>query len=142
MSQALCNQAITTALSSPGVAALAGSFDVEPGPLANLTLLGKLTYGSGGTTIDAYVQTSFDNGVTWYDVANFHFTTASLVKAFNLSRATPQTTELTPTSGSIAANTAQDGFIGGKLRVLLISAGTYVGTNLAVYAEGTRLRSP
>ena len=42
------------------------------------------TYGSGGTSADVYVQTSFDGGTTWVDICNFHFTTASASKLFNL----------------------------------------------------------
>ena len=140
MSQALCNQPITTAIGGAGAQALAGVFEIEPSEIKNLALCAQLTYGSGGTSIDAYVQTSFD-GVTWFDIANFHFTTSALNKAFNLSQGTVNATQITPTaSGTLAANTAVDGFIGGKVRVLLKTVGTYVGTTLALYADGARLR--
>src|SRR6202035_2203822 len=51
----------------------------------NLVLQGTLTYTSGGTTADAWVQTTLDGGLTWNDVANFHFTTAAGRLVFNLN---------------------------------------------------------
>lgn len=99
----------------------------------NLTIQGNFTYGSGGATVDGYVQSSLDGGLTWTDLCNFHFTTSSLRKAFNLSASTPVTTQATPSDGSIAANTAQDGLLGPKLRVKYVTTGTYAGgTVLAI----------
>jgi hypothetical protein len=86
------------------------------------------TYGSGGTTVDAYLQTSLDGGLTWIDVAEFHFTTASARYVFNLSSLTPVTTEYTPTSGSLAANTAKDGILGKLFQVQTVTTGTYAGS--------------
>jgi hypothetical protein len=112
--------------SGPGVAGL------------NIQLQGTFTYGSGGTSADAYVQTSLDGGTTWIDVANFHFLLASARFTYNLSSLTPVTTEYTPTDGSIAANTAKDGVIGNLLRVKWVTVGTYAGgTVLRVDAIGT-----
>jgi hypothetical protein len=106
----------------------------------NLLVQGNLTYGtSGGTTIDAWVQSSIDGGASWCDMCNFHFTTASARKVFNLSSQTPVTTIATPTDGSLAANTAVDGIVGTQLRVKWTSAGTYVGaTVLSVDVNTTR----
>jgi hypothetical protein len=81
------------------------------------------------------VQTSLDGGGTWVDVANFHFTTASARFVFNLSSATPVTTEYVPTDGSLAANTAKDGILGPLWRVKYTTVGVYAGnTNLRVDA--------
>lgn len=93
----------------------------------NLTAEAIFTYGSGGTSADAYLQTTFDGGDTWVDVTNFHFTTASASKVVNLSSMTPVTTAVTPTDGSMTANTAQDGVLGSQFRVKYASAGTYAG---------------
>lgn len=99
----------------------------------NLAVQGNFSYGSGGTTADAYLQTSLDNGVTWIDVCNFHFTTASARFVYNLNGQTPVTTEYTPTDGSLTANTSKDGILGPLLRVKYSSTGTYAGnTTLAV----------
>ncbi len=87
----------------------------------------NFTYGSGGTSVDAWVQTSIDDGLTWADVANFHFTTSSARFLFNLSALTPVTVQYTPTDGALAANTAKDGLLGAIWRVKSTSVGTYAG---------------
>lgn len=101
-------------------------------------LQANFTYGSGGTTVDAYVQSSADGGVTWYDVANFHFTTASAIKLYNFSGRTPVTSIATPSDGAIAANTSVDGLLGDRLRVKWSSTGTYAGTTTLVITAVAR----
>lgn len=85
------------------------------------------TYGSGGTNVTAYVQTSLDGGTTWTDVAAFQFTTASARKIFNLSSATPVTSIGTPGDGALNVNNCIDGIIGESWRVKWASTGTYAG---------------
>lgn len=94
----------------------------------NLTAQFNFTYGSGGTSVDAYLQVSLDGGVTATDVANFHATTSSLRKGINLNAQTPETTQIVLTDGSMTANTAQDGLLGPMIRVKYQSSGTYAGT--------------
>lgn len=115
---------ITTAIGTALTTAPA-KFNSAP---RNLTIQGNFVYGSGGTTVDAYVQTSIDGGATWCDIANFHFTTSSARKLFNLNSQTVQTTQVTPTDGSITSNTAQDGILGPLYRVKYQSTGTYAGS--------------
>jgi hypothetical protein len=101
----------------------------ENRPRESLLLEANFNAGNGdGTTVDAYVQSSADGGATWFDIANFHFTTASAKKAFNLVAGTPVTSISTPTDGSLSANTAVDGLIGDALRVKWASTGTYTGS--------------
>ena len=121
-------KSITTALpATPGPSV---PFNGTP---REITIQANFTYGSGGTSVDAYVQSSVDNGVTWFDIANFHFTTSSAIRQFNLCSSTPQATQKTPTSGSLAANTAIDGIMGPILRALYVTTGTYGGTtNLSI----------
>src|SRR5262245_54921578 len=91
-------------------------------------------YGSGGTTATAYVQTSFDGGLTWIDVASFQFTTTSgrKVSALAADRA-PASQAFTPSDGALTANTVIDGLIGDLWRCKLTTTGTYAGnTNLKV----------
>jgi hypothetical protein len=97
-------------------------------PPRSLAVQANFTYGSGGTTVDAYLQTSLDGGVTWTDIAQFHFTTASARFVYNLNSQTPVTTEYTPTDGSLTANTAKDGILGPQVRAKYSSTGTYGGT--------------
>ena len=122
------NQTITTA-----VAGVAGSiFQFKGDVPRNLTVQFALTYGSGGTSIDAYLQTSFDDGATWVDIAQFSATTANMTRLYNLSCLTPKTSAVTPTDGALTANTSLDGIIGPLLRVKR--------TTVGVYAGGTTLR--
>lgn len=124
----LLTLAITTA-----VAATAAPATKLPAAPRNLTVQGSFTYGSGGTTADAYLQTSVDQGATWTDIANFHFTTSTARFVYNLSSQTPVTTEYTPTDGTLTANTCKDGILGPMFRVKYVTTGTYAGgTSLAV----------
>lgn len=95
----------------------------------SMTVQFNFTYGSGGTSADAYLQTSLDGGATWNDVANFHATTASLRKMVNLSSATPVISPFaTGTDGSLSANTAVDGILGSMWRVKYTTVGTYAAS--------------
>jgi hypothetical protein len=83
----------------------------------SLSLQANFTYGSGGTTAKAWVQTTFDQGATWVDIANFAFTTSSGRRLYHL----------TP----VAVN----GLLGSNLRVKLTTTGTYAGeTSLVITA--------
>lgn len=125
----LNNYAITTALS---IAAIPSSQLKLVDAPTSLAVQANLAYGSGGTTIDAYLQTSLDGGSTWIDIANFHFTTANARFAYNLNSQTAVTTEYTPTDGSLSANTSKDGILGPLYQVKLVSTGTYAGTTLTI----------
>jgi len=100
-----------------------------------LTCQAALTYGSGGTNVTAYVQTTFDGGVTWVDIVCFQFTTATARAINSVRSAAIVTANYTPTDGSLAANTIKDGLLGDQLRVKYTSTGTYAGnTTLSVTA--------
>jgi hypothetical protein len=127
----ILNLDITTAVS-----ATAGDTFEVPAGFKTLSLEGVFTYGSSGTSAKVYVQTTFDGGVTWVDIACFAFTTASASKAANLSCLTPVTTVYTPTDGSLEDNTVKDGLLGTKIRTKYVTTGTYAdSTNLKLYAN-------
>lgn len=90
----------------------------------------RLAYGSGGTSIKVYVQTSLDQGTTWVDIACVALTTASAVKIVNLSALTAKTTAATPTDGALSDDSAVDGILGDRLRVKVVSVGTYAGSTV------------
>jgi hypothetical protein len=93
-------------------------------------------YGADGTSADAYVQTSFDGGLTWVDLMNFHFltTTASKISACT-SCIAPAAQAFAPSDGALTANTIIQGVFGHSLRLSWTTVGTYSGsTSLAVYA--------
>ena len=126
----LLSIAITAAVSA--TATTQTSFKKRP---VSLALQANFTYTSGGTSADAYVQTSLDNGATWVDIANFHFTTASAIRAYNLTNAAV-TTQATPGDGSLTANTCVNGFLGSLYRVkyVVLASASYVGTTLIITA--------
>jgi hypothetical protein len=123
----LADLAITTALNA-----------VAQTPIRNLegmksvTVEARFAYGSGGTTCKVWIQTTHDGGTTWDDVASFAFTTASSLKKINLSALTPITSQVTPTDGSMADNTAQDGMLGSAMHAKITTTGTYSNTVLSV----------
>jgi hypothetical protein len=99
-----------------------------------VTLSATFTYGSGGTTAKAWVQTTLDGGATWLDIASFAFTTSTASRAYNLTAAAV-TSIATPSDGTLADNTAVNGLLGEQFRVKLTTTGTYAGsTTLAIYA--------
>jgi hypothetical protein len=127
-----------TAASGPSVSQ---TFQIRPGPggqwlPATATFQATFTYGSGGTSTDAYVQTSIDGGGTWVDVAQFHFLVASARFIWTLESsliATP--VQVTPTDGTMTSNTALSGVFGNMWRVKFVTTGTYAGgTTLRVDA--------
>ena len=100
-----------------------------------VTLGLRLAYGSGGTSVKAYVQTSLDQGNTWIDIACVVFGTASEHQVVNLSGLTPKTTQVTPSDGALADDTCVDGILGDRLRLKAVSVGTYAGTVLSARAS-------
>ena len=130
-SQTLLSETVTTAVSATTTTA------VEIGPsVTSLTLQCVFTYGSGGTTAKYWVQTSFDGGTTWIDIACFDHAQASLNRVYNLTRGTAVTSVYTVTDGTLTANTSKDGVIGSNLRVKRTTVGTYAGdTTVAIYAH-------
>lgn len=139
--QLLAPQAITTAQS---IAAVGSQFQIEPGAIDNLLLEAEFTYGSGGTSVTAYVQGSLDGGATWLDLACFEFGTSSAKALLNLTGSKSILAVATPTDGSLANNTANDGMIAGgmMLRTKMVTVGTYAAsTTLAIYAGGPTIRA-
>ncbi|WLA80289.1 hypothetical protein [Bradyrhizobium elkanii] len=98
----------------------------------------RLVYGSGGTTVRAYLQTSADDGDTPIDVACVLFGTASENAVLNLSALTPKTTQVTPSDGAMTDDTNVDGIIGDRFRVKVVSTGTYAGSTQLVCSAVVR----
>lgn len=115
---------ITTAVSALVTAPLQVARGAVP---PSITVQCRFTYGSGGTSADAWVQSSLDGGATWTDIANCHFTTATARFVYNLSSLTPVTTQYVPTDGTLGANTSKDGVLGPSYRVKYTTVGTYAG---------------
>lgn len=101
----------------------------------SLGIYAIFTRAAGGATAKAWVQTSFDGGTTWMDIASFAFTTSSADRAYNLTRAAV-TSIATPTDGTLTDNTAVNGFLGGVFRVKYSIVG---GTNGTPYTGSFKI---
>jgi hypothetical protein len=117
-------------VTSPPAAAQAGTAITGLGGILRATLQVRFLYGSGGTSGTHYVQTTLDQGQTWIDIAAITFTTASKNVVLNFSALTPRTSQLTPSDGALAADTALDGVLGDQFRTKTIWSGTYAGQSM------------
>jgi len=113
----------------------AGTFTSTPivdfNELAALISL-RFAYGSGGTSVKAYVQSSADQGSTWHDIWCLALATAAEHEFKNFSALTPKTAQTIPTDGSLTDDTAIDGILGDRFRVKIVVLGTYAGSTLLV----------
>lgn len=90
----------------------------------------RLAYGSGGTSIKAYVQSTADDGVTAHDIACVVFGTASEHRLLNFTTGSVED-QITPTDGTMADDTAElNGLLGTKMRLKIVSAGVYAGSTV------------
>lgn len=105
-----------------------------------LSLLAQLrfVYGSGGTSVVAYLQTSVDDGTVPVDMAAVAFGTASENAVFNFSALTPKTTQITPADGALTSDTTVDGIVGNRFRVKIVVTGTYAGSTQLVCSAVAR----
>lgn len=112
-----------------------GALQTDLAGLLAMSLQARFAPGATvGATVKAYVQTSLDQGQTWFDVACFAFATAGDLRVLNLSGLQPLTTPTVPADGALADNTVLDGPLGDRLRAKVLSAGTYAQTLLSLWA--------
>lgn len=96
----------------------------------------KFVYGSGGTTVKVWVQTTLDGGVTWTDIMNFAHATASLSRysVVNTYPSTPFPAVTALTDATLADNTVLNGLLGPQVRLKFTTVGTYGGaTTLSLF---------
>ncbi len=129
ISAVLTNEIITNGVSSDQVEQ---SFIDGLDWMAAATLFCNFTYGAGGTSVVAIVQTTLDS-VNWIDIARFDFSTAGAAKRCNLSGLTPVSV------GAVAVLAAEgqlDGILGDRLRTKVTTLGVYSGnTSLSIRAS-------
>jgi hypothetical protein len=86
------------------------------------------TWGSGGTSVDVYLQTSFDGGSTWVDAAHFaQLLVASAKAVAAVSSTTSMTVPAAATDAALAVNTVVPGMVGEWWRIKYVVVGTYAG---------------
>lgn len=118
---------MTTALTSSAQTAIS-SLD----GMTAVTLEAEFAYGSGGTTCAAVVQTSFDGGTVWIDIARFDFLLSTRKAVCNLEGLL---SKAVTTYTALAVEGVIDGVLGDRLRCVVTSTGVYVNTTLAVRAS-------
>lgn len=91
------------------------------------TIVARLAFGSGGTSIAAIVETSLDGGATWLHVARFDFTTANATKYANLSGLAAKAAAA---YAALSAEGVNDGLLGPIFRANLTTVGTYAGNTV------------
>lgn len=98
------------------------------------TCKGLLAYvifvdGGDGTTIDVFIQTSFDKEATWIDIMHFDFLLTAGNRIMHVREETAIVADVTPTDGTGPADgTAISGIIGDHVRARIVTTGTYTGT--------------
>ncbi len=118
----LVSETITTALTAVIRSTTGGLYGMK-----SLTVEANFVYGSGGTNLKAWIQTSLDGGSNWIDIANFAFTTTSGRKISTVD-IDAVATAVVPTDGTLADDAIVDGILGDQLRVKLTTTGTYAGS--------------
>lgn len=71
--------------------------------------------GTGGTSVTAWLQTSVDGGVTFYDLVCVHFTAAGTLIANVNSQSALDPVAIT--DGTLAVNTVRQGPVGDRFRL-------------------------
>lgn len=141
----LLNTFITSAVTN-----VSPVFQIRPGPggqflPSSVTFQGNFTWGSGGTSVDAYVQTSIDGMSTWQDVAHFSYAGVSLRNILSVSSTPSVVAAVVGIDAGVpgtplAVNTAAGGIFGNYWRVKYVVVGTYAGgTILKIDAIGSSL---
>lgn len=105
--------------------------DIEANGLGakSAALYGLFDYGSGGTTIKVYLQGSYDQGTTWVPIANMTFATADDAKLINIVPVSFAATDV----DAAQADNAQLSHLAPRLRVSIVTTGTYAASTLAVW---------
>lgn len=116
----------------------AGTFvcDVVDGleGMTGVALQAQLAYGSGGSAVKAYCQTTLDQGNNWIDVACFLFE-GGTAKVVNLSADTPVTSPVVSEDGALPNDSTLNGILGDRLRCKVVVTGTFANSVLSVRAN-------
>lgn len=126
----LLNVAVTTAVTAQ-VGSTFQAKSVPGGAMPQgITAQGTVT-GSGGTSIQWWLQTSLDGGTTWCDVMSFSHTTAGRAVGSAASSPATAVAPAAATDGT-QASAAVNNIFGPIWRVKYTSVGTWTTGNLRV----------
>lgn len=94
-----------------------------------LSLQVRLSSAEGGTSINVYIQTSLDQGQSWFDIACVGFTTTPGVQVLNLS-GLDKSAPAAPSNLALSPGTILDGPLGDRLQAIVVTTGSYTGSPL------------
>ena len=97
---------------------------LDPMAVKNIAMQSTFDWGSAGTNLKVWLQTSFDAGVTWTDIMCHAFTTSDARKVSSVSRYAAGA-EAVATDGALGDDTELSGRIGDRIRLKYTSTGTY-----------------
>lgn len=99
-----------------------------------LGLLAVYVFTSGTTvSVTGYVQTSFDGGASWFDIAAINFTTTTQTKVAAVTSRVAAPAPALVTDATLANNTVVNGLLGDRLRVKTVTSGTTPSATLKVW---------
>lgn len=137
-------QTITATSPANGTAAATGYVKVDR--FGAVRVVGVLQ-GATGDTLDVYLQASWDNGTTWFDIGHFAQLAAAAAvttKTVTYAREQQNTTTVAIGSGAspaLAANTFLGGEFGGLIRAYFApGASTSAGASQTIHILGVDLR--
>ena len=135
---------ITATSPADGTAAATGHVKVDR--FGAVRVVGILQ-GATGDTLDVYLQASWDNGTTWFDIGHFAQLAAAAAvttKTVTYAREQQNTTAVAIGSGAspaLAANTFLGGEFGGLIRAYFVpGASTSAGASQTIHILGVDLR--
>ena len=102
MAQRNHNLAITAKATIAAAATVTGLAHQLPRNVKGLTVQMRFLYGSGGTDVTLFIQTSFDAGDTWVDIMAFNVTTSAATKISAVKAATAVAANYTPTEAALS----------------------------------------
>jgi hypothetical protein len=120
----------------------AATYTWSQGPVTDLagldavSLQASLTGGSGCGSVNVYIQSSIDQGSTWFDIANIVVSYSAPVELINLSGLDKLTTPAAPNYLSLSNNTTVDGPIGDRLQALVVVGGSSCPAGTLVSVRG------
>ena len=106
-----------------------GPETVVPRDVRSLSVQAKFVRAAGGTSCKVYLQTSFDGGVTWVDIACLAFLTTTATKISAVRPYIAMAAAYVPTDATLTDDTIKDGLLGDRLRVKYVVVGTYSGAS-------------
>lgn len=95
--------------------------------MRSISVQARFLYGAGGTNARVYIQTSLDGGTTWLDLACLLFATANVAPVIFNVTSEEDRQPVPATDGALTDDTILNGPLGDRLRMKVVTTGTYSG---------------